>query len=53
MIVQMIIDVVDENEEGNSPPKLLNVGLRIGTVLSYRVDDFGVGMLCRIAYVDA
>src|SRR6266403_3747774 len=46
MIVQVIINVVDKDGEGDSAPKLLDIGLDVCSMLTYCVDDFGVGMFC-------
>jgi hypothetical protein len=42
VIVKVIIHVVDQNREGDSPPKLLYVDLRIRPVSAQRIHDFGI-----------
>src|ERR1700722_17983601 len=46
MIVQVIINIVNEDGEGDSAPKLFDIGLCVGSMLTYCVDNFGVGMFC-------
>src|ERR1039457_4187769 len=46
MIVQVIVNVVNKDGEGDSAPKLLDIGLRVCSMLTYCIDNFGVGMFC-------
>src|SRR5882757_9103511 len=46
MIVQVIINIVNKDGEGDSAPKLFDIGLRVCSVLTYCIDNFGVGMFC-------
>ena len=46
MIVQVIIDIVNEDGEGDSAPELFDIGLRVCSVLTYCIDNSGVGMFC-------
>src|ERR1700722_6320745 len=46
MIVQVIINIVNENGESDSAPKLFDIGLCVRSVLTYCIDNFGVGMFC-------
>src|SRR6266478_3505133 len=46
MIVQVIINIVNEDGEGDSAPKLFDIGLCVGSMLTYCIDNFGVGMFC-------
>src|SRR5665213_1024109 len=51
MIMQMIINVADEDREGNSAPELLDIRLGVRSMLADCVDDFGVGIFGRLANV--
>ena len=53
MIVQMIIDVVDEDREGDSAPELLDIHLGVCSMLTDCIDDLRVGMFGRLANVHA
>src|SRR5208283_1015219 len=44
MIVQVIVNVVNKDGEGDSAPKLFDIGLGVGSMLTYCIDNFGVGM---------
>src|ERR1700676_3755398 len=46
MIVQMIINIVNEDGEGDSAPKLFDIDLCVCSMLTYCIDNFGVGMFC-------
>src|ERR1700682_4755446 len=46
MIVQVIVNVINKDGEGDSAPQLLDIGLGVCSMLTYCVDDFGVGMFC-------
>src|ERR1700691_12388 len=51
MIVQVIINIVNEDGEGDSAPKLFDIGLWGCSMLTYRIDNFGVGMFCGCFHV--
>src|SRR5271156_5994030 len=44
MIVQVIINIVNQDGEGDSAPKLFDIGLCVRSMLTYCIDNFGVGM---------
>ncbi len=53
VIAQMIVDVGDEDGEGDAPPKFLGIRLRRRTMHAQRIDDLGIGMLAGFRDFDA
>ena len=49
MVEQVIIDIGNEDREGDTPPEFLNIGDRHGPVLAQRIDELGIGVFAMIA----
>ena len=53
VIAQMIVDIGDEDGEGDAPPEFLDIRLRRRTMHAQRIDDLGIGMLAGFRDFDA